>query len=234
MSFDKFEWIRLMVGDRRLTVADRFVLTNAAIRYVRHGNDVLRVRQVTMADQFAVGARTVRQSISRARDLGYLVLAQPRQRGRSHHGADEYRLSIPADAASIPINTGTELPEYRHETTQIAARTNSLTSENYNPKGFLKGFVEGVERASAQPTPPKCSKHINIDKPPNCLTCKELREKWEAMKAAEAQAEKQARADALARRDACTFCDEFGFLLGPDGTSADIAIRCNRHSQEAS
>ena len=108
MAFDKFEWIHIVVGDRRLTVADRFVLTNAAVKYVRHGNNLLRVRQATMAAQFAVGVRTVRQSISRGRDLGYLTLAQPRQRGRSHHGADEYRLSIPADCAPIPINSGTE------------------------------------------------------------------------------------------------------------------------------
>jgi hypothetical protein len=47
-------------------------------------------------------------------------------------------------------------------------------------------------------------------------------------------AEKQARAEALARRDNCTACDEFGFLLGPDGTSTNPATRCNVHNQEAS
>ena len=36
MAFDKFDWIRLVVGDRRLKVGERFVLTNAAIKYVRY------------------------------------------------------------------------------------------------------------------------------------------------------------------------------------------------------
>lgn len=161
MAFDKFEWIQIVVGDRRLTVADRFVLTNAAIKYVRHGNNLLRVRQTTIADQFAVGVRTVRQSISRGRDLGYLTLAQPRQRGRSHHGADEYRLAIPANAAPIPRNSGTELLEYRQEMTQIAAQANALTSENADLKGSLKGFIKGIE----QPPYPGCS--------PRCRICRD-------------------------------------------------------------
>lgn len=166
MGFDKFEWIRLVVGDRRLKVAERFVLTNAAIKYVRYGDDVLRVRQTTVAEQFAVGVRTVRAAISQGRELGYLVLAQPRHRGRSYHGPDEHRLVIPANAAAIteviPAEhdpySGTDRPEYRQNTTGIPAEHKPLTSQNADPKGFLKGSIEGIGGGGGTPgAPPACS-----------------------------------------------------------------------------
>jgi hypothetical protein len=103
MGFDKFAWIRAVGSDRRLKVGDRFVLTNIAIRYVMYGEDTFRVRQTTAAQQLAVGVRTVREAISQGRQLGYLVLAEERQRGRSYHGPDAHCLVIPADSASIPL-----------------------------------------------------------------------------------------------------------------------------------
>ena len=134
---DKFAWINAVAGDRRLTEGERFVLTNIAVRYVLYGADGFRVRQATVTKHLAVGERLVRKSISRGRQLGYLVLAQERQRGRSHHGPDEHRLVIPADRAAISDeipadgaaitaeiparsdqNTGTESRKYRHGPTR--------------------------------------------------------------------------------------------------------------------
>ena len=132
-----------------MKIAERFILTNAAIKYVRNGNDILHVRQATIADRFCVGVRTVRQSISRARDLGYLTLAEARQRGRGHHAADVYRLVIPANDAGIPINRGIDLPKNRHDTTEIAAQPNAATSEDANPNGFINGFINGFDHSGA-------------------------------------------------------------------------------------
>lgn len=237
MGFDKFEWIRAVAADRRLKVAERFVLRNAAVRYVKYGDDVFRVRQTTIADQLAVGVRTVRQSISQARQLGYLVLAQERQRGRSYHGPNEYRLVIPADSAAInripaehDPNSGTDRPEYRQNTTGIAAERNSLTSQNADPKGSLKGLIKGIERGGApaasppgatpstlspEDDPPShyCKRHPNGTDDP-CAACGKARRKREAWDAEEAPGTWQADEPAVV---VCDLCNKIGWLLGQDG-----------------
>jgi hypothetical protein len=81
---------------------ERFVLTMTAIRFVTYGEDVFHVRQATIAERFATSESTVYRAFARAKDLGYLVVAQPRLRGRGHHGADHHRLLIPVNLTSIP------------------------------------------------------------------------------------------------------------------------------------
>jgi hypothetical protein len=228
-GFDKFAWIRAVVGDRRLKVGERFVLTNIAIRYVRYGDDVFRVRQTTITEHFAVGERLVGKSLSQGRQLGYLVLAQERQRGRGYHGPDEHRLVIPADRAAIKDgipaqndrNTGTDRPEYRHEITEIPARADVTTSENYTPKGSLKGSLEGSVEGSGpppsipepeNPQPPRyCSKHPHgTDR--GCIPCRDAREAHKAWEGREAEARTTEAAGIRAAIDDCTDCDDYGRL----------------------
>ena len=95
MGFNKFAWVDAVAADGRLTEGERFVLTMTAIRYVTYGEDVFHVRQVTIAERLATSKSTVYRAFAEAKDLGYLVVAQPRLRGRGHHGPNHHRLVIP-------------------------------------------------------------------------------------------------------------------------------------------
>ncbi|BBX33938.1 hypothetical protein [Mycolicibacterium mageritense] len=107
---DKFDWFMAVQADTRLSAADKYVLQNMAVTYVNHRRreGVLYVRQSVMAERFKVGLRTVERAISKAKQLGYLVVDVPRKRGPGHHGPDKYRLAIPELPANLaghsPVN----------------------------------------------------------------------------------------------------------------------------------
>ncbi|WP_197373464.1 hypothetical protein [Mycolicibacterium baixiangningiae] len=154
-KFDKASWIGTVAADDRLSPGERFVLLFAAYKYVRRDEGTLRVRQATIADRCSVSERVVRNALTKAKRLGYIVTAQTRQRGRAHHGPDLHQLTLPVglpvDRAGnddgIPVridtNTGTDRPEYRHETTGIPVRPDAVNSENPTPIGFLPGSLTG-------------------------------------------------------------------------------------------
>lgn len=106
---DKFDWFMAVQADTRLSAADKYVLQNAAITYVNHlkREDTFYVRQAVMAERFKVGLRTVERAISRAKQLGYLVVDKPRKRGPGHHIPDSYRLAIPEE---LPANEAGHSP----------------------------------------------------------------------------------------------------------------------------
>lgn len=76
--------------------------------------------------------------------------------------------------------------------------------------------------------PPRCTKHVGLQEPPNCYGCRRARE------LAETQAKEDERARAEARRHQrkldvkaqldCPDCDEYGWLLG-----VEPAEHCTRH-----
>lgn len=76
---DKFDWFMAVQADTRLSAADKYVLQNMAVTYVNHRRreGVLYVRQSVMAERFKVGLRTVERAISKAKQLGYLVVDVP-------------------------------------------------------------------------------------------------------------------------------------------------------------
>ncbi len=94
-----------------------------------------------------------------------------------------------------------------------------------DPTHPLSTYVEGGshigERASSPP-PPKCPKHVDVDRPPNCGACADTRrrrEAWDADQARRAAAARseQARAAAAARSAAiaaCGLCDAEGYAGG--------------------
>lgn len=158
-STDKFEWIKAVRLDQRLTTADRYVLQNAALEYVnyRDGDDSFYARQTTMAERFGVGLRTVQRAIAQGKKYGYLVVEQPRRRGRGYHDADFHRLVIPqllpanqagntdADMTRIPANQAgniavipANLAEIPANQAEIPANAEPSTCGNDTPKGWLK------------------------------------------------------------------------------------------------
>ena len=131
-GFDKFEWMDAVSSDTRLPVAERFLLALAAFKYAYKSKDLFCVRQTTIAARFNVSDRMVRKAISAAKQLGYIVPAEPRQRGRGHCRADEYRLVIPEHCAGISdVNTGTDWSKYRNGLVEIPERSSPYQGKRH-------------------------------------------------------------------------------------------------------
>ncbi|MGZ4562995.1 MAG: hypothetical protein ACXVX6_05325 [Mycobacterium sp.] len=243
MGFDKFAWIKAVAADRHIPEGQRFVLVYYALVYVRHGEEVVCVRQETIAQRCATSLSTVRRAMAGARARGYLVLAEPRQRGRGHQRADAYRLVIPATeigANLTPIpgigvknnqNRGQKPPEYRSKVTEIGVNANSLTSENDTPKGLYKGLDKGGGKgtADAAPPPPQnledqktdsegapspyCRRHQPDGTEAPCFACGQARQRHQA---AQAEAERHAaEAARVAEISRCNQCDQHGWWGEP-------------------
>jgi hypothetical protein len=222
MGFHKFDWMRAVAADTRIPGGEKFVLWYCAAIYVRYGEDTFCVRQQTIAARCAAGERTVRRAMARAQKLRYLMLAEPRQRGRGYHRANEYSLVVPTEIgdnlasvtqeteAKTDRNRGQNCQEYRPKPTPCLAST----SENGTPKGLYKGLKEGYGACSAAPP----ARLIDDEEHPD--TDAILTEAFPGLKAQRPQ-----HWDTIAN---CDLCDEYGWRLGPDGGVADRAIRC-RH-----
>lgn len=92
----RFDWLRALARDRRMSHGEtKNILTFIVLNNMKMGDDTFCVRQVTVAENLGVAARTVRRTYRRAMRLGYLELSEERQRGRGHHKADTYRLTLP-------------------------------------------------------------------------------------------------------------------------------------------
>jgi hypothetical protein len=222
---DKFQWISTVAADNRLSVAERYVLALAVLQYVHRNGDTFAVRQVTIADRLTVSTRTVQSAIRHGTELGYLELANPRNRGRGHHRADEHRIRIPANHAGITArNTGKPRPRYPQTTTEIAARNNTPSSDNNTRIGSLEGFIEGSGAAGAPPPSPLCTKHPHGTTDP-CRSCQTAREGLKVWEADEIQRRRERNRAQRAATNACRWCDN-GQLLGDDGTPVDPVVRC--------
>lgn len=179
MAFDKFVWIKTLAADpdRRLAGSDKFILIYAAQVNVRFGEDTLCVRQATLAANCATTDRQVRRAFSAGKECGYLVFVQGRQRGRGHMRADEHRLAFPhgiPDSVSAlngeipdsPSGIRAEIPDktvenagqnghkYRTNSSEIADKANSSTSDTDPSKGFPKGFQKGSLQGFGQENNP--------------------------------------------------------------------------------
>lgn len=219
MKFNKWKWFDLVVADTRFTDKERVVLIWIVTKAVLNGKDTFCKRQDTVVARTATSERTVRRAYHRARELGYMVLATERQRGRGHKRADEYRLVIPAKSPEIPATPGQEYrPALAENTGQIELDKHPLNSENAVPLSSLeKSLGEGtgppLPAPFIGPYGPRCRKHLNVEIPPDCRPCGLERERKEAIDKAEAEriaAEKRAIRAAM---DSCpNKCDQAGRL----------------------
>jgi biotin operon repressor len=103
MTFDKFAWFKAIYAETRPTAdskkgfppGEKAVLAHIAIVNVLTGRDTFCIRQDTIADQCGISRVTVNSAISRAKQLGYLVVSREHDRGYHRNGADELRLLFP-------------------------------------------------------------------------------------------------------------------------------------------
>ncbi|WP_078353590.1 hypothetical protein [Mycobacteroides chelonae] len=231
----KFRYYAAVYADPRLTLADKSVLTFAAIVFVHGEGDTFRRRQDTVAARVGTNIRTVQRAYKRGIELGYLELVTERQRGRGHTKADTYRIRVPAGYAATPetdeiddtmsgihLNTRHTVPEYPTFSTQIPdieSEKIASTSTNEAPKVLIEG---SLEKGAATPPPapnldhlgqPRCRKHRGVENPPDCPPCGLERERKEALdqfKADRVAAEHRAIRAAI---DSCpNKCDEYGRL----------------------
>jgi hypothetical protein len=94
-GFPKFGWMARVAEDDRLSDGAVRILTYIANQNVHGSDDWFRVRQQTVADNLHMHVNTVANALKRARELGWLELAEERQRGGAGK-ADTYRLTVPA------------------------------------------------------------------------------------------------------------------------------------------
>jgi hypothetical protein len=162
VGFDKWAWFYAVCADPRIPGAEAKVLLYCAARYVLHAEETFCVRQAVIAERCAVSVPTVKRAFALGRQLGYLVIAEPRRRGRGHRRADEHRLVVPPEIGInlTPISgvdneigiTGDQNRDHRRS--EIGITADSVTSENDDPIGFLKDLDKGLASAPAETAPP--------------------------------------------------------------------------------
>lgn len=226
----KFRYYAAVYSDPRLTLADKSVLTFAAIVFVHGEGDTFRRRQDTVAARVGTNIRTVQRAYKRGIELGYLELVTERQRGRGYTKADTYRIRVPAGYAATPetdeiddtmsgihLNTRHTVPKYPTFSAQIpdieSAKIAS-TSSNEAPKVLIEGSLEkGAPTPLIGPYGPRCRNHLYVEIPPDCRPCGLERERKEAIDKAEAERVEAERRAIRAAIDSCpNKCDDAGRL----------------------
>lgn len=161
----KFEWIRALAADSRVTNGDKFILTFIALYSLDRDAPTFRVRQSTVAENCATNTRQVGRAIKEATESRYIELVEERKRGRGHHIADRYRLILPViedDLSPITTeNTGQNRHKYRTKSTEIEdnlSRNYAPDLQERAPKGFTKGIGKGVGGSAAPHPTPQTSK----------------------------------------------------------------------------
>jgi hypothetical protein len=250
-NFDKFGWLKALQSDPRYTDKEQRLGSIMCVQFARRDGTGWSVELDDIGVKMPTGMGRSRMKTALAKFVrdGYLQETGKSLGGRgvkawrSYNLTKPYPVQVQVSDETRP-STGTGLGETCSTSEQNPSQygtkpvplLNTETSADLHedpPKGTSKGTSKGTGAPASADAPPspRCPKHINDNNPPNCHACGKAREAAQDFEARRAEAEKQARADALARRDNCTACDEFGFLLGPDGTSTNPATRCNVHNQ---
>jgi hypothetical protein len=116
----KFDWQRGVLQDDRLSPSMRMILCWCALVNSKGYEGTFRVRQETVAERLHVHPDTVSAAFRRARKLGWLEVAEERQRGRGWHQADLIAMTFPSE---IPCpTTGYSSAEYPVPDQEIPGR----------------------------------------------------------------------------------------------------------------
>jgi hypothetical protein len=159
----KFDWLTALFADPGITDSAKVISAAVALKNVDPGGLTFRVRQTTIADRCATTERTVQRAFKALRNAGWIELVDQRTRGRGHHAADRYRLSVPeipdrlspiTDEIPDSPDANTRQPRQKYPTavTEIpdSCDTNGADEQQRRaPKGFSKGISKGLERGSA-------------------------------------------------------------------------------------
>lgn len=226
--FNKFGWLRRIYADPTLGGGEKAVLAYVAVFNVMHGGDTFRIRQDTLAKHCGLSESTVGRALRQGKRLGYLSVSCARKPGWGQHGADELRLTLPespvnlaANSEKSPVNLTTDSAESPVKSEKVTRQSDSYIKEYGSLHGSLR---EGGLASTAKPAseshrpPPLCPKHPDgPDHDEPCRICKRWREWQEQEPARTAESRRQACRARNAVRDACSLCDEGGWLRGDDG-----------------
>jgi hypothetical protein len=140
-GFPKFGWMARVAEDDRLSDGAVRILTYIANQNVHGSDDWFRVRQQTVADNLHMHVNTVANALKRARELGWLELAEERQRGGAGK-ADTYRLTVPAGGppcwsshGEVPTRGSGSVP------TSPVFKNGVSPAETQTLQGLYPGFV---------------------------------------------------------------------------------------------
>lgn len=245
---NKFDWLRAVHADERISAAEKVILSHAAIFDVLNGADTFCVRQTTLAAHCAVSERIAKQAIGTAKRLGYLVVSQPRKRGYGQHRADELRLKIPesdadlsADSAPHSLELGAEITRSQVQKLQELGADSAHTFRNKGlSNGSLrKGLAPALELNSesaphckvANCTPSACPKHP--DGPHHSQKCHQCRVWRESLEAESQRIEEAAEQKRRRRRqtiDECEKCDDNGWV---EVRGSNALQRCDHSTEKA-
>jgi hypothetical protein len=161
----KAAWIKIVRHDDRFSVAEKYVLQNMA--WIYPGNGILiYAKQTTIAHECGVSIRVVKSAYAKAKneEFGYLVLENARKRGAGVHQPNTYRMVIPEKLGAYRApNSDDELgaridrvgctarQSWVHETTELGARAEALTSDSDTIQGGEVGIEQGGEEGTAPP-----------------------------------------------------------------------------------
>jgi hypothetical protein len=208
MTFDKFAWLKAVYAEPVFTPGEKAVLAHIAVFNVRTGNDILRIRQSTIADQCGISRPTVNGAIGQAELLGYLTVSERHKPAPGRNTPAEWRLLIPEPCKEsehgVEPNHVKNLSEPSKESehgspnhvknlSEPCKAANSPTSENDTLNSSLNSstkdnsFLGEVCDASPPayidslvPPPMFCPEHPNGGV--KCMACMDLKRIGEAWK----------------------------------------------------
>jgi hypothetical protein len=235
----KFAWIFALGADPGIGYAERYILTMTALKSAHPKDLTFTVRQATIAENCSASERTVRRALAAGRRHGYIELVTERKRGRGNHGADEYRLCLPANEIPAPVAA---IPhgKYRPPAPKIAAtgaeNTGQTRSSDQRELHPPLGLLEVSRRSAATAAPPPmspedepdryCQAHMPDGTDAHCRPCGQARQRHQRWQADQVERD---RVTAEARRTirlGCTLCAGGFWVVGPDGTPVEPAQAC--------
>lgn len=148
----KFNWVRAVAQDGRITLSQRGVLMFVAVNNCGPGEIEFAVRQRTVAKNLKASERTVRDALANARKCGWLMRLYTAPGGRGWHESDKYGLTFPEETAEgIAGDTAKHRKEMSKHRKKMSETAEKIAGENRplpadSPDmGLLPGSTTRVE-----------------------------------------------------------------------------------------
>lgn len=103
MNAGRWSWIDAFMSDKRLNSTSRLVLHTLAAHMTARGESCWP-SQATIADEAGLNPQTVKRTLRRLRELGWVTVEQ-RKRGNGSFSTNEYAPAIPDSSTEEPVGT---------------------------------------------------------------------------------------------------------------------------------